>query len=91
MAEKNNGDWRLKAYDRYLDGSVFSLERFHSDATNDHEHCVFCWQKITDLDLPNCDKDGYCTTYEKTGQTHWVCKECFADFKEQFHFKEKKN
>lgn len=45
MIKKAEGDWRLDTYDGYLDGAEFTLEKFVSTETNDHEHCVFCWQK----------------------------------------------
>ena len=89
MVKKVEDDWRLDTYDGYLDGATFSLEKFISTATNDHEHCVFCWQKITDLPIEGSDPDGYCTVWAKTGQTQWVCKECFEEFKKKFNFKVK--
>lgn len=89
MIKKAEGDWRLDTYDGYLDGAEFTLEKFVSTETNDHEHCVFCWQKITDLSIENCETEGYNTVYEKTGQSQWICKECFNEFKNMFNFKVK--
>ena len=86
MVKKKDIDWRIEIYDGYLNGATFSLEKFASTATNDHEHCMFCWQKITDLPIENSNIDGYCTVDSKTGQTVWVCKNCFNDFKKQFKF-----
>ncbi|MDE7379853.1 MAG: hypothetical protein K2N14_02260 [Clostridia bacterium] len=83
----DKNDWRLDGYNGYLNCAIFKLEKFKSTATNDHEHCVFCWQKITDLDIADCDREGYCTTDIETEQTNWVCKQCYNDFKEQFNFK----
>ena len=82
-------DWRLSTYDGDLDGAEFALKKFVSTPTNDHEHCVFCWQKITDLDIEDCEKEGYCTMDEQTEQSQWVCKTCFNDFKDMFNFKVK--
>lgn len=89
MVKKAESDWRLDIYGGYLDGASFSLEKFVSTETNDHEHCVFCMQKITDLNIEGCETEGYCTVYEKTGQTQWVCKDCFNEFKKQCNFKVK--
>ena len=89
MDKKVENDWRLDTYDGYLDGATFSLEKFISTDTNDHEHCVFCWQKITDLPIEGSDAYGYCTAWAETGQTQWVCKECFEEFKKKFNFKVK--
>lgn len=87
MVKKAENDWRLDMYNGYLDGETFSLEKFISTAMNDHEHCVFCMQKITDLNIEDCQTEGYCTVYKKTGQTQWICKECFDEFKKKFNFK----
>lgn len=46
-----------------------------------HEHCEFCWEKVT------CDTDAsfYCT-----GDLHyWICPACFRDFKDSFGWTEK--
>ena len=41
-----------------------------------HEHCEFCWEKT----MINITGEFYCTK----DMYHWICKECFEDFKEQF-------
>ena len=87
MAKKEDIDWRLEIYDGYLNGATFSLEKFVSTQINDHEHCMFCWQKITDLPIEDSDTEGYCTVDAETGQTLWVCKQCFNDFQKQLDFK----
>ena len=87
MDKKAENDWRLDMYDGYLDGATFTLKKFVSANGNDHEHCVFCWKKITDLSIEDCETEGYCTMYEKTGQTQWICKDCFDEFKKKFNFK----
>lgn len=43
-----------------------------------HEHCAFCWEKA----LTNKACVFYCTTDFK----HWICEECFNDFKNKFHW-----
>lgn len=87
MVKKIESDWRLEAYNGYLDGATFTLEKFVSTKTNNHEHCMFCWQKITDLNIKDCETEGYRTMYKETGQTKWVCKACFNEFKNKFSFK----
>lgn len=82
-----NSDWRIESYNGYLNGETFTFEKFVSSSTNDHEHCIFCWKKISDLNNNNYDTEGYYTIYSKTGQTNWICKDCFKDFKDQFNFK----
>ena len=46
-----------------------------------HEHCDLCYEKaMTDI-----SGIFYCTEDMK----HWICEECFANFKEQFNWQEK--
>ena len=46
-----------------------------------HEHCELCYEKaMTDI-----SGIFYCTEDMK----HWICEECFNDFKEQFNWQEK--
>ena len=89
MVKNTETDWRLDTYNGYLNGAAFTLEKFVSTEDNDHEHCIFCWKDITDLNVEDCDTEGYCTVYEKTGQEQWICKDCFDEFKNRFNFKVK--
>ena len=89
MKKNDTQDWRLELYAGQLNRKTFHLEKFVSTATNDHEHCVFCMQKITDLAIADADTEGYCTVDLKTGRSSWICKNCFDEFKERFHFKVK--
>lgn len=44
-----------------------------------HAHCQFCWEKfITDMDV-----ECYCTP----DFSHWICSDCYEDFKDKFNFK----
>lgn len=45
-----------------------------------HEHCEFCWEKAT-TDAPG---EFYCTGEDGSG--YWICKACFKDFHEKFHW-----
>ena len=57
----------------YLDGEKVQLFW--------HEHCDFCWEKaMTDMEC-----EFYCTK----DMQHWICKNCFEDFKEKFGWTEK--
>lgn len=44
-----------------------------------HEHCEFCWHKIMTDNSEEC----FCTS----DYCHWICKECFDDFKDEFNWK----
>ena len=79
-------DWRLTNQDKYLMGASLNFRIFHVCDENpkwDHEHCVFCWAKVVDkkdyLDS-NLIKEAYCT--QDGG--HWICPNCFSDFKDKF-------
>lgn len=65
------------------------LRSFYLQKKNDHEHCEFCWKKISNLQNleEDCVSGGYCYFNSKTGQTNWICQECFENFKSKFNFK----
>ena len=48
-----------------------------------HEHCEFCFEKAL--------TDKNCTFYCTEDMYHWICEACFQDFKETFHWIEKKS
>lgn len=83
-------DWRLEGYRGELNNRYFKHIKFLSTPKNDHEHCIFCFRKITDLSVrgEEYDTEGYVVYNEKTKQTNWVCENCFNDFKDKFGFKE---
>lgn len=83
-------DWRLLNYNGYLDGKEFELKDFKTEGTNDHEHCLLCWKKITDLSIDNVVSSGYCFFDKQTKQINWICEECFMDFKIDLGWKTKK-
>ena len=46
-----------------------------------HEHCDLCYEKA----MTYISGIFYCTE----DMEHWICEECFNDFKEQFNWQEK--
>lgn len=44
-----------------------------------HEHCEFCWHKI----MTDNNEECLCTS----DYYHWICKECFDEFKGSFDWK----
>lgn len=78
MIEQN--DWRLHGQDDYLKGRKLVKVPFRSELS-DHYHCDFCWARFSDLegDL----HEGYVTAGKRH---HWICPECFEDFKEMFQW-----
>jgi hypothetical protein len=77
----SNDDWRLQGQEDYLKGKTLYFRKFIGTEKWDHEHCVFCSEKI--MDSPEAEKEGY-TTQDKY---YWICKECFKDFKDMFKWK----
>lgn len=80
MIEKD--DWRLKGQEKFLTKKelFFVPEYTPYSKTWEHEHCIFCTAKISDFE--GSLHEGYCTTDKK--KSHWICKECFEDFKDIF-------
>ena len=70
-------DWRLTDQKEYLYGKELIRAVFRETETNDHEHCIFCWFKLTN------PAQGYCTL----DRYHWICDTCFRDFREAFNWK----
>ena len=74
MIDKN--DWRLTNQMKYL----FEKKLLHTHYTPfregwEHDHCEFCSETIEQsADFAYCTTDKY----------HWICEECFNDFKEIF-------
>ena len=60
-------------------GKTLRIARF--EPTNvqwDHEHCVFCWEKIT-----SCACGGSVAYVTQDGKW-WICEDCYNDFKDMF-------
>lgn len=74
MVDKN--DWRLTNQINYLKDVKLKYKNYALMVT-DHDHCEFCWTKF---DEDNCY--GYCTI----DMYHWICEECYNDFKEMFNW-----
>jgi hypothetical protein len=82
MEKKRMNDWRLQGQEKFLMGAELSLRKYQPYRKGwDHDHCEFCGKKFS---MNNNDTlEGYATSYGY----RWICKECFADFKDIFKFK----
>lgn len=88
----DQADWRLLNYDGHgemLNGKEFELKTFHGKGPNDHEHCILCWQTISDAAGSGDDAEGYCCYNAQTKQFNWICKRCFDAFQVRFAWKAK--
>ena len=81
MARVPPDDWRRTGQENYLMGLVFKRMPWATvDPNWDHAHCAFCWRKFASADVPDAIGEGYGTL----DLYHWVCPECFEDFREEF-------
>ncbi len=74
-------DWRLQGQERYLKGVSLSRQdyrRYRDDW--EHDHCEFCGDKFSER--PEDLNAGYATV----DCYHWVCENCFCDFKDMFQW-----
>jgi len=79
----DSSDWRLQGQERYLKGVELhwcAYRRYPDNLDWDHDHCQFCWAKFMVEDFPDAMHEGYCTLDEY----HWICSQCFEDFKDMF-------
>jgi hypothetical protein len=76
-------DWRLNfgKEPSFYSQCKWSLKKWTRTRPHwDHDHCEFCWQKISDINRPNSTPEGWADDQE----IYWVCKSCFEDFKEMY-------
>lgn len=78
MIDKYN-DWRLMGQEKYLLDKDLMYKSYRGKI-NEHEHCEFCMIKFGDNEEDL--HEGYCTL----DMYYWICKDCFNDFKEMFHW-----
>jgi hypothetical protein len=72
-------DWRLHGRTNHLQNAVMVWKTYQpAGETKTHDHCEFCWRKFVEGDGSDGLHRGYCTEDEY----HWVCPQCFEDFKE---------
>ena len=75
-------DWRLQGQENFLMGAALSRRKYAKYRPGwEHDHCEFCNRKFSeqlgDIMEGYATVDGY----------HWVCDECFAEFKDRFRWK----
>ncbi|MCL1892736.1 MAG: hypothetical protein FWG02_00685 [Holophagaceae bacterium] len=79
MTNDLSNDWRLCNQMEYLKGETIKHSKWITlEESWDHDHCAFCSDK---LDASTIEK-AYCTT----DYYHWICPECYNDFKEMFEW-----
>ncbi len=74
-------DWRLQGQEKYLAGVLLRKKRYSRRSEDwEHDHCEFCSKKFSER--PGDLNEGYTTEDEY----HWICENCFEDFKRQFQW-----
>lgn len=74
-------DWRLTNQEKYLLGCSWTWKRYRAPRPEwDHDHCAFCWAKLSEPGGAGELHEGYSTSDDR----HWLCATCFADFRERF-------
>ena len=82
---KEEEDWRLAGQEKYLQGVTLVYRRYRQYKDNpnwDHDHCVFCWTEFCLEGCADSIREGYATEDDY----HWICPNCFADFKDKFQW-----
>ena len=78
----NNNDWRLQGQEKYLFGKTLVHKKYAVKmTTTDHDHCEFCSDKFSTT-ISDCLTEGYATIDDY----HWICQNCFNDFKNDFEW-----
>lgn len=63
-------------------GATLERKKYSGTPDWDHDNCDFCSAKFSDS-IPGCLTEGWTTT----DNYHWICDQCFADFKDYFKWK----
>ena len=87
MSDSNN--WLEECYQSYrkfcIDNEVFRKAAW-TKADGDHTHCLFDAQKISNYDIDDNDKQGYCGD-----KGTWFCASCFEELIKRHNVKVEKN
>lgn len=79
--EEFNKDWRNMGQMDYLFNKKL-IKQKEPDILNDHHHCEFCWEKISNK-YRDAVHEGYCTENHK----YWICPKCFGELNHLFKWK----
>ena len=87
MSDSNN--WLEECYQSYrkfcIDNEVFRKAAW-TKADGDHTHCLFDAQKISNYDIDDNDKQGYCGD-----KGTWFCASCFEELIKRHNVRVEKN
>lgn len=76
-------DWRLQGQEKFLKGISLTLQAYSKYREGwDHDHYSFCQAKFMENGGADTLREGYATE----DRYHWVCKQCFQDFRAMFEW-----
>ena len=74
-------DWRLQGQERFLKGVSLARQTYRKHREGwDHDHCEFCAAKFSE------SRNDLNVGYATTDCYHWICDNCYEDFKEIFQW-----
>lgn len=74
MKPADEDDWRISGQNRFLEKAVLEWRQYSPPSAQwDHDHCEFCWSKLSLSGSPESLLEGYATEDGK----HWICKNLF--------------
>ena len=78
----SHDDWRRQGQEDFL-SSVRLIKRKYAPYRPgwDHDHCEFCGAKFS------LKVDGIKSGYSTFDSYHWICEQCFNDFRDEFNWK----
>lgn len=77
---KQDDDIVLPWHEEKLTGVELICHSWHSTVQNEHDHCVFCWDKFAEYD--GCLHEGYSTR----DCYYWICQSCFHALQARFRW-----
>lgn len=78
-------DWRRMGQETYLkDKTLFFIPFSPCSKDWDHEHCAFCWATFSACE--GDEREGYCTERANQRGAHWICRQCYEDFRDEFNW-----
>lgn len=81
MKSPPSDDWRRQGQEKYLSGRKLLKREFAPySAQWEHDHCEFCGRKFS-VELGD---DNLQRGFSTEDSYHWICDDCFADFKYEF-------
>jgi hypothetical protein len=75
-------DWRLNGQELYLKHVDLHWGAYEPPSEEwDHDHCEFCWGEFA------TQGGDFTEGYTTKDQYHWICEDCYKDFKSIFDWK----